>query len=120
MQNSTGFRTFTASFAGLKGQRVRLNASGVVELADHVNGAGIGTLESDCAAGEPVTVNLFAPRTYEAIAAGPCAFGALLYPAADGRVSASPTSSNTPSFRALESATGAGDLIEVLPILPGQ
>jgi hypothetical protein len=120
MQNTTGFRSFVASFAGVKGQRVKLNSSGGVDLADATNGTGIGTLENDCAAGEVVTVNLFAARTYEATVTGAVAFGALLYPAADGRLSPTSTASNTASFRALEAATAAGDLIEVMPILPGQ
>lgn len=119
MQNMTGLRSFIASFTGSKGQRVKLNSSGGVDLADATNGSGIGVLDQDATSGYPVTVKLFtAPGTFEVSVTGAVAAGAVLYPAANGALSPTSVSSNTAAFRALEAATASGDIIEVIPSLP--
>jgi hypothetical protein len=120
MENNTGFRSFIASFAAVKGQRVMLNSSGGVDLATAVNGVTIGVVTQDCASGDSVTVKLLtAPGTFEVTANGAITAGAVCYGGASGKLSPTSVSSNTASFRAIEAATADGDLIEVIPLLPG-
>ncbi len=119
MQNMTGLRSFIASFTGSKGQRVKLNSSGGVDLADATNGSGIGVLDQDATTGYPVTVKLFTGSgTFEITVTGAVAAGAVLFPAANGQLSPTSVSANTSAFRAIEAATTAGDIIEVIPCLP--
>lgn len=121
MHNTTGIRSFVASFAALKGQRVKLNSTGGVDLADATNGSAIGVATHDCQTGDPLAVRLWTfAGTFEILVSGAVTAGAVLYPGASGVLSPTSVSSNTASFRALEAATASGDLIEVLPLLPGQ
>jgi len=119
MENNTGFRSFVASFAAVKGQRVKVNSSGGIDLAGAANGEAIGVVTRDCQAGDSVAVKLLsAPGTVEVLVTGAVAAGGALYPGASGRLSPVSVGSNTATHRALEAATGAGDIVEVVAITP--
>jgi len=113
-QNDTGFKAFTVGASALSaGQRVALS-SGLAVAAGATNGSSIGVALADAAANGIVTVKLnTASGTFEMRAAGAITSGAAVYPAASGNI-AGTASSNVTIGIALEAATAANDVIEVL------
>lgn len=120
MQNNTGYRSFVASVALIKGNRVMLDSgtgANNVTLADNSNYKTIGVVESDVQAGDIVGVKLLtAPGTFEVIAHSAIAAGALVYAAANGLVDDAATTGQIPLFQAIQSASADGDIFEVARI----
>lgn len=107
-------RTFTAGAAALNAyEHVKLS-SGLVVVAG-AGEAGIGYTLQACAAGAAVAVQIFRP-TVLATAAGGFSAGASLYSAANGRVD--DVANGNVIGIALEAATAAGDVVEILPNVP--
>lgn len=111
-QENIGTKTYRAAEALAAYRRVKLDASGDVVYAD-AGEAFIGVTTQAVADGELVAVALrSASRTYKAVAAEAFALGAVLYGANDGKVQ--DTANGTAQGSALEAATAAGDIVEVL------
>lgn len=106
-------RTFTSAAALSPHLRVKLS-SGKVALSGSED-EDIGTVEKRChAANELVPIRLrTAQGTRKVVAAGSFALGATLYKAANGQVDDSGTHA---IGTALEASTGAGDVVEMLPL----
>ena len=116
MQNNTGYRNFVSAAALVKGNRVMLDANGKAIAADADESKHIGVVERDCNSGEPVAVKLHnASGTFEVLASGNIAVGALLYPAASGLVSSTQSANKHPLYRALH-AVSNGDFVEAVAI----
>jgi len=116
MKNNTGIRTFIANATIPYGSRVMLS-SGKVVLADATSAAHLGVAQNDVVANQPVAVALTsAPGTQEMIAAVAITAGALVYPAANGKINVT-AGSNAPVGRAIQAAGADGDIIEVAPVL---
>jgi len=109
-------RTFQASAAIARYLRVKLSSGKLAAagLADN----DIGTLDyAALAADEYVPVNLRSLEGTElVVAAGEITLGAAVYTAASGRVSATAAATSYKRGIALEAATAAGDIIEILPL----
>ena len=114
-----GLRTFTAGVALAEGERVVIT-SGTLTSPPEVSLAPVGAtaehvgyVEVPALAGELVTIR---PRsmagTKQAVASAAFAAGALLYGSASGRVST--TVSGNPLGVAIEAATAAGDIVEII------
>jgi len=113
-----GVKPFTAGEALEAYRRVKLSsASGTqVEYADAGQDA-IGITQRKEASGANVAVALLSKsRTFKAVASEAISVGAVLYGAADGKVS--DTVSGMPIGVALAAASGDGSVIEVLAIAP--
>jgi len=114
-----GLRTFTAGVALAEGERVVITAGSTTtppEVSLAPVGATsdfIGYVEYAAAVGEPVTIR---PRTMDgtkkAVASAAIGVGAVVYGSANGRVST--TASGSPIGLAVEAATAAGDIIEII------
>jgi hypothetical protein len=116
MQNNTGYRNFVSAAALTKGTRVMLDANGHAVAADADESKHIGVVERDCNSGEPVAIKLHnASGTFEVIAGGSISAGALLYPAANGKVSSAQSVNKHPLYRALHTVQ-ADDFVEVVSI----
>lgn len=117
-ENSSGFRTFQATAVAIaQGMRVTVDSNGLISVAGAAVGAVGVTTEAIAASGYG-TVKLFnAPGTFIINAHAAIARGAILYPAAAGRVDDAGTT--TIPLVALEAATAQGDLIECGPWLLG-
>lgn len=122
--NSTGSKAFITATADLaRFQRVKLNASGHIELAGS-DEAAIGFVDGfvgasvDVAVGDFVTVRLLTSAgTFKAIVNEAVAAGASLYGAASGKVTDTDPGSGTIRFLALEAGSADGSVIEVLPLV---
>jgi len=112
--NSSGYRTFQATAAAIAiGIRVTVDANGLISAAGAAVGAIGVTVEAVAASGYG-TVKLFnAPGTFMMCAHAGITRGAILYPAAAGRVDDAGTT--TIPLVALEAATAQDDLIECAP-----
>lgn len=106
--HDTFLKTFTAANAIVQGARVKVTAASTVDTTDATVNA-IGVAERAAAQGELVTVRMWAP-TYRAVAAGAISVGALVGPAAAGKVDDAATPKTAV---ALELAGADGDLIEI-------
>lgn len=113
-QNTSGCKTFQATAVALEAyRRVKVDADGLISLAG--NNDAIGVVEHDVAASGYGTVKLFsAPGTINFTAGGAVARGAVLYPAANGKVDDVLLGSLL-GYVALEAATADGDIIEAAP-----
>jgi hypothetical protein len=119
MKNTSGFRTFLAAADLTRGARVRVDSNGSVVLAGVTNGQCIGSVEGDITSGQYISVRLAnATGTAEYIASGAIAVGAVVFPAANGKVGSASASANTAVGIALEASSADGDIIEVMPLLP--
>lgn len=116
--NSSGYRTFQATGTAIAvGRRVTVDSNGLISVAGAAVGA-IGVTVEAIAADGYGTVKLFnAPGTFIMEAHAAITRGAILYPAAAGRVDDAGTT--TIPLVALEAATAQGDLIECAPWLLG-
>jgi hypothetical protein len=116
--NSSGYRTFQATAVAIaQGMRVTVDSSGLIAVAGAAVGAVGVTTEAVAASGYG-TVKLFnAPGTFIMCAHAAITRGAILYPAAAGRVDDAGTT--TIPLVALEAATAQDDLIECAPWLLG-
>jgi predicted RecA/RadA family phage recombinase len=114
-QNDSGFRAFPVGASALTaGTRVSLS-SGLAVAAGAPNASALGVAIGDAPANGIVTVKLnTAGGTHEMKAGGVISAGAVVYPAASGKILASQTSSNNAIGIALEAATADGDVIEVV------
>lgn len=112
---SLGIKTYFATEALEAYRRVKLSAtSGYVEYADGDN-PGIGFTLAPAALGEQVSVQLRSFNgTVQLEAAGAIALGGDVYGAADGKIE-DVVGSNLIGI-ALQAATAAADVIEVLPV----
>lgn len=114
--NETGLKNFTAGAAIAMHTIVKLSSNKLA--AAGVGDRPIGTLEeASTADGDVRTVRLWnVPGTRKMIASGAISLHALVYLAADGKVTA--TSGGDMIGIALEAATtsGGGDIIEVYPL----
>lgn len=109
--NTSGVITKNADAAITAHQRVKLTATGVDVAGDEEY--AIGFAQANAAAGENVAVRLVSSQgTFKAVAASAITLGDTLYAAADGKVESTGT---TARFVALEAASGADAIIEVLP-----
>jgi hypothetical protein len=108
-----GSRTFTAGEDLLVNRRVKIESGTTTRPPEVVYAdageAYVGLTMSNVSDGDAVAVEV---RTFLAVAADTFSIGATLYGAADGKVS--DTSSGTAQFIALEAATAAGDIVEVV------
>ena len=118
MPTNAGYRTFIAGEALPAHRHVKINTNvasspPTIVFAD-AGEQGVGFTETAAASGATVAVRLTtAPGTVEVEAADTWALGAVLYSANDGKVSDS--SSGTAIGQAMAAATGAGDIIEMVP-----
>ena len=116
MKNNTGIRSFVANATIPYGARVMLS-NGKVVLADATSANHLGIAQNDAVADQVVAVSLTnAPGTQEMIAAVAVTAGALVYPAANGKINVT-AGSNDPVGRALQAASADGEIIEVAPVL---
>lgn len=109
-----GIKTFTAGEALEAYRRVKLSSgSGTqVEYAD-AGDEFIGITQEKVDSGDPVAVRLrSAGKSFLAVAAEAFAVGATLYGGDDGKVQ--DTASGNAQGTALEAATAAGDIVEIL------
>lgn len=108
----TACRAFTAG--GAIGQYLRVKTPGALALAG-ASDVAIGTAEESAfASGDVIAVRLAnAQGTRKMVAAGAISAGSVVYAAADGQVDDTGT---VIQGRALEAATNAGDIIEVMPL----
>ncbi|MFA6148659.1 MAG: capsid cement protein [bacterium] len=119
MSWNEGPKAFTAGAGLLAKRRVKI-AAGTTTTPPEVVYAGageayVGITERDSALGELVSVKLRNQGgTFEVAAAGAFAVGADLYGTANGQVD--DVVSGAIQFTAVESATAAGDIVEVLPV----
>jgi hypothetical protein len=117
--NSSGYRAFQATAVAIaEGIRVTVDSNGLISAAGAAVGA-VGVTTEPIAASGWGTVKLFnAGGTFiiQAHATG-ITKGAILYPAAAGRVDDSGTTAIP--LVALETSTAQGDLIECAPWLLG-
>jgi len=115
-QFNTGLKSFYASEAIARYQAVKLTSgSGTYVSVAGSNESNIGFADEAVASGERLTVKLKnAGGTYKAKAAGAFSVGASLYNMASGAVD--DVSGGTQRYVALEAASAAGDIVEVLPI----
>jgi hypothetical protein len=111
----TACRTFQASAAISQFLRVKLNGSNKLEAAG-VGDVGLGTIErAALAANEYHPVRLWtAQGTRKMVAAGAISREAVVYAAASGKID--DTVTGVPIGIALEAATAADDVIEILPL----
>ena len=110
--SNNGIKTFVAAAALTRGQRVKLDST-----ADQVDVAGagengVGFAERSVDSGAAVAVRLDSPSSV-GIAAGAITYGATVYQAASGRLSAS--ASGRKVGLALQAASAAADEFEVMP-----
>ena len=117
-ENASGILTCKATAAAIAaGIRVTFDSSGTVSAAGATDPAIGVTLEAVAASGY-VPVKLFtAPGTFPMQGHSTWAVGALLYPAAAGRVD--DAGSTALGFQALEACTAQGDIIQCARILTG-
>lgn len=114
-----GIKGFTVGTGGVtEGALVKLSSGAVVLNTATATDDPIGVSMDTKSAADVVAVQfLKSGGSYEMIAAGAISADAKVYAAADGKVQALPTDAGT--YRqigiALEAATAAGDVIEVLP-----
>jgi hypothetical protein len=112
--NTSGVKTFKADAAITRHMRVKLTATGV-DVAG-ANEWAVGFAEANAALGENVAVRLLASQgTFKAIAVGAITKLDVLYGGASGRVTKTDGGTYTARFIALEAASGAGSILEVLP-----
>jgi hypothetical protein len=112
-----GARTFTAGEDLEEYRRVKIESGTITSPPEVVYAdageAAVGITMAPADDGDSIAVNLLSKDgTFLAEAADSFSIGAVLYGAADGKVS--DTSSGTSQFKALEAATAAGDIIEVV------
>lgn len=115
----TPCRTFNAVGAIAQHQRVKLGATGVdVAGLDDID---IGTAEvASLGANQKIPVRMRnSCGTVKMVAAEAFAVGASLYSAASGRVADTAAATSYFVGIALEEATAAGDVVEVLRFVPG-
>jgi hypothetical protein len=106
-------RTFSVDGAYPRGTRVKLSATANTVTAAGPADIAIGVLTAaSFGAGTPVDVLLKAFGTRPAVASGPIAWGARVYPDANGQVTATPN--GVPVGINLWSASAQGDFIELL------
>jgi hypothetical protein len=110
-QYDSGFVTFDNTAAALaKNIRVKVNSSGQVLVSGAANDA-IGITQEDALASTRVAVKLFsAEGTFLATADAAITRGALIYPGASGKISATAGMLTAIGY-ALEAATADGDII---------
>lgn len=114
MENTSGYRTFTATAAALTAwERVKLDSSGNMLVAG-ADDDWIGVVVQDVAASGRGTVKLLsAPGSLQLTASAAIAAGAELFGTASGRVDDAGTTST--GYVSVEAATAAGDIIEAVP-----
>ena len=111
LENATGLKTFQATATAIPAFcRVKCDSSGLISAANATD-AMIGVTVSAARANGYCTVKLVnCDETVLMTANGAITAGAILYPAASGKVSASGTTAI--GYAALEAATADGDVIE--------
>jgi predicted RecA/RadA family phage recombinase len=116
--NTTGYISLPTVAAIAEGQRVKINASGQIDVAA-AGDVAVGVATMAAASGAHCTVKLWtAPGTFICRANAAIAAGARLYPTASGNVD--DAVGTTPlNLVALTAATAANDLIECLPCMVG-
>lgn len=113
-----GIATFTAGEAISAYQRVRITSTGTVLIAG-VQQNWDGVAEQTVSSGDLVAVRLRnSAGTLTMIASAAVAAGAIVYPAASGKISSAGVDAGTPLGRALQAATADGAQIEVLQFPP--
>jgi hypothetical protein len=113
--HDTDTKTFEASEAIADNVIVKLDSAGTVSVAD-VSEAGIGVAQNPAyASGDDVAVRLFNKGgTIEMLADAAITLGATVYGRDGGEIDDSSADSAVAVGTALEAASGAGALIEVL------
>ena len=110
-------KAFTAAEALATRCRVMLNSSGNILYADAGHEA-IGVTEAAIASGDDGLVRLrTAAGTRKMTAAGAFSINDVIYAADDGRIDDDPA--GVLVGRAIEAATAAGDIVEILPAVSG-
>ena len=113
--NDNGKQAYVAGEAITQYARVKINSSRQLLEAD-VDDKGIGTALTGGASGDSVTVKLWsAPGTHKMIANGAFSLNDVLYTSDEGEVDDDPAL-GVAVGRALEAATAAGDIVEVMPL----
>lgn len=118
-ENSTGYRTFTATATAISANRVvQHDSSGNISLAGADND-NIGVLAEDVAASGKGLVKLWsAPGTFLVSAAGAVTKNAKVYVNSAGRASTTLITEGAFIGRSLDTAASEGDVIEITPGLP--
>lgn len=113
--DDSGYKTFMAGEALTKGVLVFFSSGNVI-MTDKAE-QPIGVVRNVAASGAQVTVALLSKAgTIQCKAAGAFSQGAVVYGQDDGTIDDVATSSQIQIGVALEAATAAGDIIEVLPL----
>lgn len=113
--NDSGLKSFTTAEAITQYARVKINSSGLLLEAD-ADDKGIGTAQIAAASGEVCTVRLWTKQgTHKMVAAGGFSLNDVVYAADEGLIDDALTG-GVAVGRALEAATAANDVVEVLPI----
>jgi hypothetical protein len=120
MSENSGLRTYTANGALGSNVRVKLTAeSATVPVQVEIAGLAaqhVGITEFAVASGDPVTVRLRTyPGTQEVVAADSFAVGAVLYGAANGKVTDNSAQAGSAIGQAMEAAGHDGDVVEMVP-----
>jgi hypothetical protein len=120
MSENSGLRTYTANGALGSNVRVKLTAnSATVPVQVEIAGLAaqhVGITEFAVASGDPVTVRLRTyPGTQEVVAADSFAVGAVLYGAANGKVTDNSAQAGSAIGLAMEAAGHDGDVVEMVP-----
>lgn len=97
-------------------RRVYLSGSTVIQAP--ATTAGLGVAQAYTASGAPCAIRTYGEGTCKMTANGAITAGDDVFPAADGKVSATAVTAG-PVGKALEAATADGDIIEVIPRVVG-
>lgn len=113
-QYDSWYRTFVAGEAIAQYDQVYISGANTVSIADLTN-RPIGVSQAAAAIGAAVTVKMLYP-TFKVRAEEAFAAAALLYTENSGTVQDTAASTSLPMYQAIEAATAAGDIVEVVPI----
>lgn len=96
----------------------RVAMSGATVIQAGVTTAGIGVCQAYTASGVAACIRTFGEGTCKIETAGAITAGDDVFPAADGKISATAVAAG-PVGKALEAATASGDIIEIMPRVVG-
>ncbi len=117
ISNSSGYLSLVTAAAIVEGQRVKITAAGLYDVATTADIA-VGVATMSAASGGNCTAKLWtAPGTFLCRAGGAITAGARVYPTTAGNVLA--TGTTQLNLVAMTAAAASGDIIECLPCLVG-
>lgn len=97
-------------------RRVAMSGSTIIESPNST--PGIGVCQAYTASGGLAAVRMYSEGSCKIEAAGAITAGVDVYPASDGKISATAVEAG-PVGKAIEAATDSGDIIEIMPRVVG-